>query len=107
MRLELSLPCSLDRRKQPFGVHRVSQQVSRLGHDGHRGWVYYLAVDERHRSTGLGRRLISAAETWLQDKGAVKVQLMVRAGNTAVLGFYDNLGYEDADVQVFSKWLNR
>ena len=77
-----------------------------VGHDGHRGWVYYLAVDESRRGTGLGKRLMTAAEVWLRERGAVKVQLMVRSSNEAVLGFYDHLGYEDADVRVRSKWLN-
>ncbi|WP_166870430.1 GNAT family acetyltransferase [Salinibacterium sp. ZJ450] len=76
-----------------------------VGHDGHRGWVYYLAVGEDQRGTGLGRRMMAAAERWLREHGAVKVQLMVRSTNESVLGFYDHLGYEDADVQVRSKWL--
>ena len=76
-----------------------------IGHDGHRGWVYYLAVDEIQRGTGLGRQLMTAAENWLRQHGAVKVQLMVRSTNEAVLGFYEHLGYADADVQVRSKRL--
>jgi ribosomal protein S18 acetylase RimI-like enzyme len=76
-----------------------------VGHDGHRGWVYYLAVAEDQRGSGLGRRLMTAAERWLREQGAVKVQLMVRTTNDAVLGFYDHLGYEDAEVKVRSKWL--
>jgi ribosomal protein S18 acetylase RimI-like enzyme len=76
-----------------------------VGHDGHRGWIYYLAVDARQRGTGLGRQLMAAAEHWLREQGAVKVQLMVRSTNEAVLDFYEHLGYEDAEVQVRSKWL--
>ena len=76
-----------------------------VGHDGHRGWVYYLAVEENRRGTGLGAQLMSAAENWLREHGAVKVQLMVRSTNEAVLGFYEHLGYEDANVQVRSKRL--
>jgi len=76
-----------------------------VGHDGHRGWVYYLTVAEDQRGSGLGRRLMLAAERWLRERGAVKVQLMVRSTNEAVLGFYEHLGYEDAEVQVRSKWL--
>lgn len=62
------------------------------GFDGHRGWVYYLAVhpDVRHR--GLGRALMTAAETWLADRGAPKIQLMVREDNVDALGFYEALG---------------
>ena len=44
-----------------------------VGHDGHRGWVYYLAVDHAQRGTGLGRSLMAAAEDWLRAHGAVKV----------------------------------
>jgi len=76
-----------------------------VGHDGHRGWVYYLAVEEDRRGTGLGRQMMSAAENWLREHGAVKVQLMVGPTNEAVLGFYERLGYEDANVQVRSKRL--
>ena len=76
-----------------------------VGHDGHRGWVYYLAVDESHRGQGLGRQLMLAAEDWLRERGVVKLQLMVRSANAGVLDFYDHLGYEDSDVQVRAKWL--
>jgi len=77
-----------------------------VGHDGHRGWVYYLAVAETQRGTGLGRRLMQAAEAWLVERGAVKLQLMVRETNSAVMGFYDRLGYADADVRVLAKRLD-
>ena len=76
-----------------------------VGHDGHRGWVYYLAVAAAVRGTGVGRTLMRAAEGWLVERGAVKVQLMVRHTNTAVTGFYDRLGYADADVRVLAKRL--
>jgi ribosomal protein S18 acetylase RimI-like enzyme len=92
-----------------LGTFNEEQLVGTVmaGHDGHRGWIYYLAVDESHRGAGLGRDLMAAAEAWLQEHEAVKVQLMVRTGNAAVLGFYDHLGYEDSDVHVRSKRLDR
>jgi len=37
--------------------------------------------------------------------GAVKVQLMGRVGNERVLGFYEHLGYEDAETIVLARWL--
>lgn len=76
-----------------------------VGHDGRRDWIYYLAVDKSHRDTGLGRQLMTSAETLLQEHGAVKVQLTIRSSRAAVLSFYDRLGYQDAEVQVRSKWL--
>jgi ribosomal protein S18 acetylase RimI-like enzyme len=76
-----------------------------VGHDGHRGWVYYLAVDPSTRRRGLGRRMMQEAEGWLRARGAVKLNVMVRHGNAAALGFYDRLGYEDAEVTVLARWL--
>jgi ribosomal protein S18 acetylase RimI-like enzyme len=76
-----------------------------VGHDGHRGWVYYLAVRPSLQRSGRGAELMDAAEGWLRRRGVVKVQLMVRHSNTGVLGFYENRGYEDADVAVLGKWL--
>jgi ribosomal protein S18 acetylase RimI-like enzyme len=76
-----------------------------VGSDGHRGWVYYLAVSDGVRQQGKGRLLMAAAEEWLRENGAVKVQLMVRTENTPVLRFYETAGYERSDVHVFSRWL--
>jgi hypothetical protein len=76
-----------------------------VGHDGHRGWVYYVAVAPEVRRQALGRQIMESAEDWLRDRGAVKVQLMVRATNSEVLEFYGRTGYSAEDVTVMSKWL--
>lgn len=76
-----------------------------VGHDGHRGWVYYLAVDPSRRHRGLGRRMMHAAEDWLRARGVVKLHLMIRDGNVSALGFYDRLGFEQAEVTVLARWL--
>lgn len=75
------------------------------GFDGHRGWVYYLAVAPDARLAGLGRRLMAAAEAWLRSRGAPKLQLMVREGNDAALRFYHALGMERQDVAVLGRFL--
>ncbi|WP_166982558.1 GNAT family acetyltransferase [Paramicrobacterium fandaimingii] len=77
-----------------------------VGHDGHRGWVYSLAVTERCRGRGLGARLMSACEEWVRDHGIPKIQLMVRSENSDVRSFYDRLGYERSDVVVLGKRLD-
>jgi ribosomal protein S18 acetylase RimI-like enzyme len=64
------------------------------GHDGHRGMLYYVAVDPARRGEGLGRAAVRAAETWLGERGVWKVNLLVRAENEAVRGFYAAIGYE-------------
>lgn len=73
------------------------------GFDGHRGWLYYLAVDPSVQGRGIGRALVVAAEAWLAAQGAGKVQLMVRTSNTAVTGFYDGLGYAVQDCVVLGR----
>jgi ribosomal protein S18 acetylase RimI-like enzyme len=77
-----------------------------VGHDGHRGWVYYLAVRQDMQRHGYGRAMMSAAETWLRARGVPKLDLMVRNGNNAVDGFYRSLGYMLDDVHVFSRRLD-
>ncbi len=77
-----------------------------VGHDGHRGWVYYVTVDPEHRFKGFGRMIMSAAEDWLRARGIEKMQLMVREDNTKVHAFYQSLGYFEQERVVFAKWLD-
>lgn len=77
-----------------------------VGHDGHRGWVYYLAVSPSARGTGLGRTLMDSCEQWLSERGIPKIQFMVRSDNTGVLAFYDHLGYAQQDVAVLGRRLD-
>lgn len=75
------------------------------GHDGHRGWLYYVAVDPARRGRGLGRQLIREAEDWLRARGILKVELMVRPTNRHVIGFYASLGYAITPRAVMARWL--
>ena len=77
-----------------------------VGFDGHRGWVYYLAVAPDRRHAGLGRALMTAAEDWLRGQGAPKLQLMVRDDNQAALGFYSALGFERQTTMVLGRRLD-
>ena len=76
-----------------------------VGHDGHRGWVYYLAVRESGRGRGLGRKMMQACESWLAERGVPKLNIMVRGDNAAARGFYESLGYGLDDVVVLSRRL--
>ncbi len=77
-----------------------------VGHDGHRGWVYYVAVDPDCRHKGYGRLIMDAAEDWLRGRGIEKMQLMVRPDNTQVQAFYQSLGYFEQQRIVYAKWLD-
>jgi ribosomal protein S18 acetylase RimI-like enzyme len=77
-----------------------------VGHDGHRGWFYYLAVDPALQGRGFGRTMTQAAEAWLVGRGIAKAQLMVRAENDRVRAFYEALGYGEQRRVLFAKWLD-
>jgi len=66
-----------------------------VGHDGHRGALYYLGVDPEARRHGIGRRLMAAAEDWVRARGIPKINLLVRKENAGVLAFYEALGWRD------------
>jgi len=50
----------------------------RVGHDGHRAWLYSVAADPMAQGSGIGRQMVTAGEDWLRQRGIAKVQLMVR-----------------------------
>jgi ribosomal protein S18 acetylase RimI-like enzyme len=77
-----------------------------VGHDGHRGWVYYVTVDPDHRHQGYGREIMAAAEDWLRARGIEKLQLMVRGDNAKVHAFYRSIGFYDQERVLFAKWLD-
>jgi ribosomal protein S18 acetylase RimI-like enzyme len=63
------------------------------GYDGHRGWIYSVAVDAPRRRQGVGSSMVAHAERALIAKGCVKINLQVQEYNQGVVGFYEALGY--------------
>jgi ribosomal protein S18 acetylase RimI-like enzyme len=63
------------------------------GYDGHRGWLYSVAVHPSHRKKGIGAALVEHAEQALINRGCVKINLQIVAGHESVTGFYESLGY--------------
>lgn len=106
-------PASMIRRKltvQPelFLVAHVTGEVAGTvlaGFDGVRGWVHHLAVRASYRRQGLASSLMTAAEEGLAALGCPKVNLQVRATNSAVVAFYRSLGYEVEDRTSLGKRL--
>ncbi|WP_194470860.1 GNAT family acetyltransferase [Bradyrhizobium sp. CCBAU 51753] len=77
-----------------------------VGHDGHRGWVYYVAVAPDRQGQGFGRTMMAAAEDWLRQAGVPKLQLLVRRENAKAGAFYQSLGYEESTSVMLAKWLD-
>lgn len=94
-------PATSLRKKAEFGddllfvadIGGVSVGTVMGGYDGHRGWVYSVAVAEAHRRRGVGTALVRRLESALAELGCLKVNLQVRASNAGVLAFYERLGY--------------
>jgi ribosomal protein S18 acetylase RimI-like enzyme len=114
-RCELTRPWNDAKRDIEFAIQSenatvlVGKQVGAIiacvmvGHDGHRGAIYYLAVDPAHQSRGHGWAIHEAATAWLKSKGIWKINLMFRSENSKVRGFYERLGYAVNDVVSLGK----
>ena len=63
------------------------------GYDGHRGWLYALAVLPQYRRTGTGSSLVEHAMQCLQEIGCIKANLQIRSTNAGVAAFYESLGF--------------
>lgn len=64
------------------------------GYDGHRGWLYAVAVSEKHQRLGIGKALVEHAVLELQQLGCFKVNLQIRDTNHHVVHFYESLGFK-------------
>ena len=98
-------------RQSGHGTLFVAEAAERIvgtimvGHDGHRGWVYYVAVDPGRRRDGLGRTLMTHAEAFLAAQGVPKIMLLIRETNSAVAAFYQRLGYQIEPRLLMTKFL--
>ena len=63
------------------------------GYDGHRGWLYAVAVLNEYRRKGIGTQLVNCAIEALKKLGCIKVNLQIRSTNTKVASFYKSLGF--------------
>ncbi len=96
-------------RRGPHSTVLVGTRAARVvatamvGEDGHRGWVYYLAIAPELQRSGLGRAMMDAAEAWVLERGVWKLQLLVRDDNAPARGFYERLGYHDTKTVCFQK----
>ena len=63
------------------------------GYDGHRGWIYSLAVAPGVRRGGIGSAMVAHVEAVLAEMGCPKINLQIVTDNAAVASFYEKLGY--------------
>ena len=94
---ETDIQRKLSVQRELFLVAALGSEIvgtAMAGYDGHRGWVYYVAVSPRHRRQGIGTALMNNVEQRLASLGCPKLNLQVRASNHEVVSFYESLGYE-------------
>ena len=109
-RAEAAIPAKLAVQPDLLLVALDGEEVvgsAMAGYDGHRGWLYSVAVRQSHRRSRAGTALIEEAERRLAQLGCTKVNLQVRADNAAVAAFYRGLGYEVEDRVSLGKRLIR
>jgi ribosomal protein S18 acetylase RimI-like enzyme len=75
------------------------------GYDGHRGWLYALAVLPAYRFDQVATNLVIEAEKQLADFGCTKINLQIRTSNARARQFYGTLGYATEDRISMSKRL--
>lgn len=63
------------------------------GYDGHRGWIYSVAVHPDHRRKGIGSKLLNHALAKLAALGCNKVNLQILETNKDVKAFYAAHGF--------------
>jgi ribosomal protein S18 acetylase RimI-like enzyme len=100
-----------EKRRRDRSLFVVAVQATRVvgavmgAYDGRRGWIYHLAVEPGMQRRGIGRLLMVEVERRMARLGVAKVNLQVRADTLDVLGFYEEMGYENQRLQSFGKWL--
>ena len=94
---ETDIQRKLSVQRELFLVATIGTELvgtAMAGYDGHRGWVYTVAVRPSHRRQGIGTALMRSVEERLARLGCPKLNLQVRAANQEVVAFYERLGYE-------------
>ncbi|WP_202385926.1 GNAT family acetyltransferase [Alteraurantiacibacter aestuarii] len=96
-RAEFAIPAKLKVQPELLLIAEADGEIigtAMAGYDGHRGWLYAVAVSQSARRKGIGSMLIAEAERRLAAMGCGKVNLQVRATNHATAQFYRKLGYQ-------------
>jgi GNAT superfamily N-acetyltransferase len=70
---------------------------------GNRGYLGLLGVDPPRQGTGLGRKLMDAAENYFREAGCRAVDLRIISPRTLLLAFYAHLGYAQTGTAPFAQ----
>jgi hypothetical protein len=107
---DANIRSKLDIQPELFFLAKSDGQIigtAMSGFDGHRGWVYYVAVHPEYRRRGIGTALMKRVEESLSEIGCPKLNLQIRADNAEVQSFYESLGYRVEDRISMGKRLGK
>ncbi|ANS74235.1 GCN5 family acetyltransferase [Paenibacillus yonginensis] len=71
------------------------------GHDGRRGFLYHVAVDQKHRGQALAGQLVARSLSGLKEQGIEKCHLMVIQDNEVGKHFWSKTGWQLRDQILF------
>ena len=69
---------------------------------GDRGYLGLLGVEPHRQGTGLGRKLMAAAEDFFRQAGCVAVDLRIVSARTPLPSFYRHFGYRETGTAPFA-----
>jgi GNAT superfamily N-acetyltransferase len=69
---------------------------------GDRGYLGLLGVEPSHQGTGLGRKLMEAAESYFREARCIAVDLRIVSARTPLPAFYRHLGYLETGTAPFA-----
>jgi len=75
------------------------------GYDGHRGYIYYLAVLPEFQKKGVGSKILSVVKKKLLKIGCPKINLFVINTNIQVKSFYKKNRYTFQESEIYGKRL--
>lgn len=77
------------------------------GHDGRRGCLYHVCVDEDYRRHGIGKRMVVSAMKALKEEKINKVSLIAFTENDIGNAFWNTIGWtERLDLNYYDFTLN-
>lgn len=83
---------------------RMERPLDAMHHDVLYCLVAEIAVDSRHRRSGIGAKLLRAAEDWGRERGAVFSYLEYAVANTLAAAFYtERMGYRAASITMVKR----
>ena len=95
------------------GISVVAEEDGKIvgailcGHDGRRGCLYHVCVDEAYRRHGIGKDMVVYAMKALQDEKINKVSLIAFTQNDIGNAFWNTIGWtERLDLNYYDFTLN-